>query len=133
MLSGMNENYLIEHNRFETSQEGIVCKGVNFDHVIRGNVFVLRSGGRVAVKFEGGSGRGVVVTDNRVFGGSASIVAGGSGVTAERNTRAARPAKLPPRPQPDVPSIYEWQLKRRSPAGRKPGVSKRSPRPRTRR
>ena len=44
-MGGMNENWLILYNRFRVEKgQGVAAKTSSFDHILRGNVFVLRSG-----------------------------------------------------------------------------------------
>ena len=42
-MGGMNENWLILYNRFVVNQgQGVAAQTASFDHIIRGNVFVLK-------------------------------------------------------------------------------------------
>jgi hypothetical protein len=46
-MGGMNENWLILYNRFAVDAgPGVFAKTASFDHIIRGNVFVLRTASR---------------------------------------------------------------------------------------
>ncbi len=117
VLSGSNENYLILYNRFEVEGRGVVCAGTSFDHVIRGNVFVLRKP-HPMVQLHGKIGPGIEVTDNLLFGGNGEVTAGGAAEKSSGNAVRPLPARLPPRPRAPVPSIYEWQRKEAKRGGR---------------
>jgi hypothetical protein len=64
---------------------------------------------------------GVEVVGNTLYGGNGQI-ATGAGTPARRKDNQALPlsAALPPRPQPAVPSIYEWQQQRKARVTRDP-------------
>lgn len=111
-MGGMNENWLILHNRFvvETG-EGVFCKTASFDHIIQGNVFVLKDEKSPMMTIATPDCIGIELRDNIVYGGSGKLTAGmGDPAAAEGN--AFKPlTDNAPRPEPKVPSIYEWQLK----------------------
>lgn len=113
MLGG-NEAWIVLHNRFVSEQgRAVYAREKSFDHIISGNVFVLRKATEPAV-FLGADSAGVELTENRFYGTSAPLVGFAGGLTklaADRdNTAFARvPEDLPERPQPKVPSIFQWQ------------------------
>lgn len=111
-LGGMNENWLILHNRFTVDKgPGFTTRNVSFDHIIAGNVFILKDDRSPAIHLATPDCQGIDLYDNRVFGG---------GITTDSNSTRnvnARNNSLFPlseqhramRPQPAVPSIFAWQ------------------------
>ncbi|MDX6765223.1 MAG: hypothetical protein SFU85_00370 [Candidatus Methylacidiphilales bacterium] len=113
MLGG-NEAWMILHNRF-VSENGraVYAREKSFDHIIRGNVFVLRKAVKPAVLL-GADSVGVELFHNTFFGVTAPLVEFAGGRTHllrdEGNTLASDvPSTLPDRPQPAEPSIFQWQ------------------------
>jgi len=89
---------------------GVFARTCSFDHVIRGNVFVLKDGKSPMVHLATADCVGVEILDNRVYGGSGKFLAGPAAPAAMKGNKAApQTGKLPPRPKPAVASIYEWQ------------------------
>ncbi|MFC1479200.1 NosD domain-containing protein, partial [Planctomycetota bacterium] len=115
VLNGMNENWIILYNRFESRGEGILCNSVNFDHIIAHNVFMVRNKSKAVIAMKTKNPSGIEVRSNQCYGGNGRCISGNTkGITASDNTSHSLPAKLPPRPKPEVPSIYEWQQKNAS-------------------
>jgi hypothetical protein len=114
-MGGMNENWLILYNRFVVERgQGVYAGTASFDHIIQGNVFVLKDGQSPMLFLSRSNCLGVEVRDNRLYGGNGQIAAGAARpVVAEGNQ--ALPLQEAPRPAPDVPSIYEWQQKHAQP------------------
>jgi hypothetical protein len=58
-----------------------------------------------------GRSSGVEMIGNTVYGGNGALAGGGGSAAAvsQANRVLARSDAVPPRPQPEVPSIYEWQ------------------------
>jgi hypothetical protein len=108
-MGGMNENWLILYNRFTvTSGRGVFMKTASFDHIIKGNVFVLKDSVSPMVMLATPDCAGVEIVGNRVYGGSGAFAAGlGKPLVAEGND--ALELQDAARPVPAVPSIYEWQ------------------------
>ncbi len=113
MLGG-NEAWLILYNRFVVgSGRAVYVKEKSFDHTIVGNVFVVRRPESPPV-FLGVDCVGVDFTDNVFYGVSGPLVGFEGGRTSlasdERNVANVEAPDSPaPRPQPAVPSIYQWQ------------------------
>ena len=108
-MGGMNENWLILHNRFVVEKgSGVFAKTSSFDHIIKGNVFVLRDGKSPMVFLATPDCIGVELLANRLYGGSGAI-ASGVGKPAARSANEALPLDNAARPTPAVRSIYEWQ------------------------
>lgn len=108
-MGGMNENWLILHNRFVTdSGPGVYAKAASFDHIIRNNIFVLKDGKSPMIQLAAADCTGVEATENRLHGGNGRIAAG-QGQLALDEANQALPLSEAPRPLPEVPSIYEWQ------------------------
>ncbi|MBM4029277.1 MAG: hypothetical protein FJ280_28355 [Planctomycetes bacterium] len=108
-MGGMNENWLILHNRFVVdSGPGVSAKTFSFDHIIRGNVFVLKDGKSAMIHLATADCIGVEALGNTLYGGNGRLVSGpGTLLSSEGNQTL--PLSDPPRPQPRIPSIYEWQ------------------------
>lgn len=112
-MGGMNENWLILHNRFVVNKgPGIFAKTFSFDHIIRNNVVVLGDGKSPMLELQTGDCVGVEVTGNRVFGGSGKIVGGKGRPLVDKDNSFAPYKKDAPRPKPKVPSIFEWQRRK---------------------
>lgn len=117
-MGGMNENWLILYNRFVVERgEGVYAGTTSFDHIIRGNVFVLKDGNSPMLFLSRTNCVGVEVRDNRLYGGNGQIASGPARpLVMERNQ--AFPLGDGPRPTPHVPSIYEWQKNQSKASGR---------------
>jgi len=111
-LGGMNENWIVEHNRFEVkSGVGVFLKTFGFDHVIKGNSFVLLDGKSPGVLLSSPDCTGVELVDNLVYGGGGKLYEGLIAPAVNKENRVLPLNEEAPRPEPEVPSIYEWQLK----------------------
>jgi hypothetical protein len=108
-MGGMNENWLILHNRLiAQGGPGIYARHASFDHIIRGNVIAVASD-RPAVELADADCVGVEITDNQIYGAGGQVVAGPAQPLLEERNTVASFTPDPPRPQPAVPSIFEWQ------------------------
>lgn len=109
-MGGMNENWLILHNRFVVdSGPGVLAKTSSFDHIIKDNVFVVRDGKSPMISLNTPDCIGTEVVGNKLVGGNGNIISGkAEPALAEDNI--ALPLGSAQRPSPEVPSIYEWQL-----------------------
>ena len=105
----MNENWLILYNRFVVdSGPGVCAKTASFDHIIRGNVFVLKDGKSAMVQLATADCTGIEAIGNYLYGGNGRFVSGPAALLSS-DANQAFPLSSGPRPQPAVPSIYEWQ------------------------
>jgi hypothetical protein len=117
----MNENWLILYNRITAgSRPGIEAKTFSFDHIIRGNAIVLRKADQPAIRLATADCTGVEILDNLIYGGNGKLADGPGKPLVAENNQLLPPADKPPRGEPPVPSIFEWQ---RQGSGRAPGVS----------
>ncbi len=108
-MGGMNENWLILHNRLIARDgPGIVARRASFDHIIRGNVIAVASQ-KAAVELGSPDCVGVEILDNRIYGAGGKVVAGRGQPLIEQGNSTAPLTSDPPRPEPAVPSIFEWQ------------------------
>lgn len=113
MLGG-NEAWMIMYNRFTTGDgRAIYAKEKSFDHIIEGNVFILKQGQSPAVLL-GPDSVGVELVNNAFYGVTPPYIGftAGSGklMRDEGNTWTEDiPRPLPARPEPAVRSIFEWQ------------------------
>jgi len=108
-MGGMNENWLILHNRFVVERgQGVYAGTTSFDHIIQGNVFVLKDGQSPMLFLSRSNCVGVEVRDNRLYGGNGQIAAGQARPLVMDGNQVL-PLGDGPRPTPPVPSIYEWQ------------------------
>ena len=114
-MGGMNENWLILHNRFVVeSGQGVFAKTASFDHIIKGNVFVLKDGESPMVFLATPDCIGVEIISNKLYGGNGKLVSG-MGKPSVLEGNEALPQGEAPRPRPAVASIYEWQNQLRNP------------------
>ncbi len=111
VLGGMNENWLFFYNRILSRGPGILLRSASFDHVIKGNVFVVEDDFAAVVVEDPARCSGLELVGNVFYGGNGTLVAGGESALAvnQGNTVLAKTEAVPPRPSPEVPSIYEWQ------------------------
>jgi len=108
-MGGMNENWLILHNRFVVkSGPGVSAKTFSFDHIIQGNVFVLQDGKSAMIHLATADCTGIEATGNVLYGGNGSLVSGKAPLLTSQGNQILPPA-AGARPQPRVASIYEWQ------------------------
>jgi hypothetical protein len=108
-LGGMNEGWLILHNRFVVGKgAGLVAKTMSFDHTIRGNVFVLKDPAAAMASLLTADCTGIDIVGNTVHGGSGQVVSGAAKPALLEGNRTL-PLGEAARPQPAVASIYEWQ------------------------
>ena len=109
-MGGMNESWLILYNRFVVAGgPGIFAKTASFDHVIRGNVIALADQDQPAVRLATPDCIGVELIQNRVYGGSGTLVSGSGKPAVEEDNHLLPATENPPAPEPPVPSIFEWQ------------------------
>lgn len=108
-MGGMNENWIVVYNRLASkSGPGVYAQRASFDHIIRGNVFLLENQKSPVLELKDKDCIGVEITENRIFGGSGALATGkAEPAVAEGNT--FEPFAEAPRPQPAAPSIFEWQ------------------------
>jgi len=108
-MGGMNENWLILYNRFVVERgQGVYAGTTSFDHIIQGNVFVLKDGKSPMLFLSRTNCVGVELRDNRLYGGNGRMAAGPAQPLVMEGNKAF-PLEDAPRPTPPVPSIYEWQ------------------------
>jgi hypothetical protein len=111
-MGGMNENWLILHNRFIVeSGPGVFAKTVSFDHIIQGNVFVLRDRSSPMIHLATEDCIGIEAIDNRLYGGNGGILYGTADLAVSKGNQTM-PLAEPDRPEPAISSIYEWQQQR---------------------
>ena len=108
-MGGMNENWLILHNRFVVeSGPGVFGKTVSFDHIIQSNAFVLKDDSSPMIHLATEDCIGIEATDNRLYGGNGRIVSGKANLAVAKENQTM-PLTEPDRPEPTIPSIYDWQ------------------------
>ncbi len=112
-LGGMNENWIFAYNRFRVKQgRGFFFKTASFDHILRGNIVILEDSVSPFLLFATPDCGGVEVVGN-TFSGGGKLFDGLQKPMVEKDNRIVPLDKNLPRPEPAVPSIYEWQLKNR--------------------
>ena len=115
MLGG-NEGWIIEYNRFRV-EEGYAVRGKvkSFDHIIKGNVFIVKKPKDPAIAFLSPDCTGVELINNVLYGPvlniSGFIDNPGTFEVNEGNRIEPLPrvGTFPPRPTPFVESIFLWQ------------------------
>lgn len=110
-MGGMNEGWIIAYNRFRVAQgSGIVAKTFSFDHQFVGNVFALADPGRAAVLLLTEDCIGVEARGNTLYSNGSRFSRGPSKLLVDQDNRVLPYQADAPRPQPPVPSLYEWQV-----------------------
>lgn len=110
-MGGMNENWLILHNRFIVDKgTGVFVKPTSFDHIIKNNVFVLKDDKSPMISLAASDCIGIEIIGNKLYGGNGKHVSGKAKPELLKNNEAF-PLGSSTRPAPKVPSIYEWQLR----------------------
>jgi hypothetical protein len=109
-MGGMNENWLILHNRFVVGGgPGVFAKTASFDHIIEDNVFVLKDGKSPMVSLATPDCIGIEIIGNKLYGGNGKVISGKGKPAIVKDNRTL-PLGAAPRPTPKVASIYEWEL-----------------------
>jgi hypothetical protein len=112
VLNGMNEGWIIAHNRFESRAAGILIKDINTDHIIANNVFIVHRFWNPAIKINTAEPENIIIKNNKLYGGNGNIIKGNTnGASIYDNNTFSIPDQLPVVPKPKVDSIYEWQQK----------------------
>jgi hypothetical protein len=113
-MGGMNENWLILHNRFVVrGGPGIYASTCSFDHIIQGNAIAVASEKQPAIRLASSDCVGVEIVGNRVYGADGNLV-GGEGQSIRLEGNSLEPfTESPSRPSPQVSSIFEWQRTKR--------------------
>jgi hypothetical protein len=83
------------------------AKDSSFDHIIRGNVFVVKDENQPAVQLATPDCVGVELIDNTLYGRNGQMLRGAPKAVEDGNEAA--PFSQVDRPQPPVESIFEWQ------------------------
>ena len=108
-MGGMNENTIVAYNRFIVGKgPAIAMKHASFDHIIRGNVFVVQEPWPAVFYVGTRDCIGVELIDNTVIGPVSVLVTGQARPLVERGNRVRRHGNIE-RPLPEVPSIFAWQ------------------------
>jgi hypothetical protein len=108
-LGGMNECWLILHNRFVVGRgPAIMAKDASFDHIVQGNVFVMLDPQPAAIYLGTPDCTGIEVIGNRFYGNVPHVFGGAVAVAVDRDNRVLPSGDIT-RPHPDVRSIFEWQ------------------------
>jgi hypothetical protein len=111
-MGGMNEAWIILHNRFVVENgPGVIMKTASFDHIIKGNVFCLKNAD-AAVLMATPDCTGVELLGNTVYGTS-TLVSGAAKPAREEENHVNTSYTPAPKPEPKVPSIFEWQRQKR--------------------
>jgi hypothetical protein len=117
-MGGMNENWLILHNRFVVQKgPGIVARLFSFDHIVRGNVVAVKDAGAPAIQLADDNCTGVEIEENLAYVTSGKLIRGNATPAVDRGNRVMPYRPDPPRPTPRVRSIFEWQRSQRPAAG----------------
>ena len=113
-MGGMNENWLILYNRFVVGRgPAIFAKDASFDHIIRGNVFVMLEPRPAAIYLGSPDCTGIEVIGNRFYGPVGALFGGFVAPAVDRDNRVRASGGIA-RPRPAVRSIYEWEQEHRA-------------------
>lgn len=110
-MGGMNEGWLVLYNRYVVRAGcGVSAKTASFDHIIRGNVFVLKDGKSPLLRIQNPDCSGIELVDNKLYGGNGQFSSGALEPAVSVGNQAFPLGDvIPARPTPPVPSIYEWE------------------------
>ncbi|MCF7688668.1 MAG: hypothetical protein K9N01_10235 [Cephaloticoccus sp.] len=112
-MGGMNEAWLILHNRFVVGRgPAVIAKAASFDHIIQGNVFVMMEAYPAAIYLASADCTGIELLNNRFYGEIDQLVGGAVRPAVEWDNRVLPSGNIN-RPQPVVRSIYDWQQEHR--------------------
>jgi hypothetical protein len=112
-LGGMNENWLILNNRFVVGRgPAVFAKDASFDHIIRGNVFVMLEPRPAAVYLETPDCTGIEFSGNRFYGPVSRLFGGAIAPAVDEDNRVRASGGIS-RPRPAVRSIFEWEQSHR--------------------
>ena len=112
MLRGANENWLFLHNRIVVEKgAGFAAICGSFDHIIRGNTFVLHDDDSPMLHLKTPDCVGVELLGNQLYGGNGTVYQGTPKLDRDEENQAhpAAGETLPARPTADPPSIFDWQ------------------------
>ena len=111
-LGGMNENWIFAWNRLRVKKGvGFFLKTSSFDHILLGNTVILEDQHSPFLLFATPDCGGVELIGNTFSGENGKLYSGLHKPFLEKGNRIIPLNTALPRPQPAVPSIYEWQLK----------------------
>lgn len=111
-MGGMNENWLLLHNRIRAgSGPGIFAQQASFDHIIRNNVIILEEKGQAGLLLKTENCIGIELEDNRVYGDGAVLVRGKGKSLVSQGNKVHPFIRVIPRPKVATPSIFEWERK----------------------
>lgn len=112
-MGGMNENWLILHNRFVVDGgPGIWANAYSFDHIIYDNAIAVKSEKQPAIQLKSRDCLGVEILENRTYGAGEKLVGGAGKPDLLEGNSVAPFTDSPPRPTPKVSSIFQWQRER---------------------
>jgi hypothetical protein len=111
-MGGMNENWLILYNRFDVKKGvGIFAKDASFDHIIKGNTFILRDSISPFMTIMTADCIGIELIGNRVYGGNGELKVGLGILKADEENRFFPLTTKYEKIEPIIPSIFNWQRK----------------------
>jgi hypothetical protein len=113
-MDGMNECWIILHNRFHVKNgPGVFAKTCSFDHIIQDNVFIIDNKEQPAIRLETNDCFNVEFSNNAIYGGGPLVNGGGRELLKQRSNKQLPLERVAEavRPTPAVPSIYDWQRK----------------------
>lgn len=109
-MNGMNENWLLLHNRIRAGKgPGIIARKGSFDHILRNNVIVLEQPDQPGILLETASCVGVELEGNCVYGQGALLTSGRAEPMSSRDNELLPANPTADRPQATPESIFEWQ------------------------
>ncbi len=110
-LRGMNENWIIQYNRFNIVKgRAMFLRMSSFDHIVCGNVFCIKEAQNPVVCLNDPTCVGNEFRDNKFYGAKSPAIGGRAKPLVDVGNQVF-PYEEAPRPTPAVPSIFEWQRK----------------------
>lgn len=117
-IRGVNENWIFAYNLFDVGDgAGYRAEGGSYDAILRGNTFVLRNSRWPMLMLTTRDCTGTEVIGNTLHGGNGTLVVTEAPLAVDKDNRALPLEKfvMPQQVKANPVSIFEWQIKTRSP------------------
>ncbi len=113
-LGGMNENWIFAYNRFKVKKGTVFyLNAASFDHIIKNNHAIIEDGNSPFILLTSPDCLGIEITGNTIATNNKILSKGIIAPAVDKDNKFVFAGTELPRPQPQIPSIYEWQLKQK--------------------